>query len=81
MAEEEKEKETVPPEAPPAEPPKVDPPAPEPVTDAPSNDELRGEITDLKSIVNSLAETVAALAPLPGDQTPTPKPWTHRTFG
>ncbi len=80
MAEEEKEKETVPPDAPPADPPKtIETPAP---ADPPADNEgLRAELQDLKGIVTSLAETVAALAPLPGDETPTPKPWTHRTFG
>lgn len=73
-----KEKET--PETPPTPP--ADPPTPPAVVDPPADtDGLRDEVTELKGIVTSLVETVAALAPLPGDQTPTAKPWTHRTFG
>lgn len=60
-----------------------DPPVTPPTPPAPpaEDDSLRDEVASLKEIVVGLAETVASLAPLPSDETPTAKPWTHRTFG
>ena len=69
------------------DPPKVpDNPAPptgEPETHPapPAHDDtLRATVEKLQETVDGLVQQVASLTPLPGDETPTNKPWNHRGF-
>jgi hypothetical protein len=63
------------PDNPPPTPP--DKPADDPAPPAEDNT-LRDTVARLEETVNGLAQQVAALAPLPGDETPTSRPWTHK---
>lgn len=45
------------------------------------DDSLRQMVERLEEQVRGLSEQVAALAPVPTDEAPVSKPWTHRTFG
>ena len=68
-----------PPVVEPSTPPVVEPPTPK-VVDPPTppDNDLRDVVANLAEQVTSLAATVAALAPLPDDETPVHSPWTHK---
>ena len=67
--------------APETEVPKTPEPPTEPHHDPapPAEDtSLREAVTKLQATVDGLTQRVEALTPLPGDETPTQRPWTHR---
>lgn len=68
-------------DAPATEVPNTPEPPTEPHADPapPARDEsLREAVDKLQATVDGLTQRVEALTPLPGDDTPTTRPWTHR---
>lgn len=61
-------------ETPPPEPHHETPPSPT------ADDSLRQTVERLQEAVDGLTLKVESLAPLPGDETPTHRPWTHKRF-
>lgn len=45
-----------------------------------TDDSLRHTVEKLQEAVDGLTLKVESLAPLPGDDVPTSRPWTHRRF-
>jgi len=44
------------------------------------DDSLRVAVQKLQETVDGLTQRVEALTPVPGDEAPTSRPWTHRGF-